>query len=67
MLLHVKIWYSQRVGSWSHTYFKENLMSAPCTCHVTNHTTLFSIGFNRLDLIEARQQTAGIIVSDRTA
>ena len=67
MLLHAKIWYSQRVGSSSHTLFEENLMPAPCTCLVPNTTTLFYIGLNRLGLIEARQQTAGIIVSDRTA
>ncbi|MGZ3628933.1 MAG: hypothetical protein ACXVDN_14875 [Ktedonobacteraceae bacterium] len=41
-------------------------MPAPCTCHVPNNTTNFYIGLNRLGLIEARHQTAGIIVSDRT-
>ena len=42
-------------------------MSAPCTCHLPNSTTLFYSGLNRLGLIEARHQTADIIVSDRTA
>jgi hypothetical protein len=32
-----------------------------------HYTTPFYIGLNRLGLIEARHQTAGIIVSDRTA
>ena len=41
-------------------------MSAPCTCHLPHHTTPFYIDLNRLGLIEARHQTAGIIVSDRT-
>lgn len=65
MLLHVKIWYSQRVGSWSHTYFKENLMPALCTCHVPNHTTLLCVGLNRLGLIEVSRQIADFVVSDR--
>ena len=41
-------------------------MPAPRTCQWPNSTTLFSIGFNRLSLIEVSCQTARFVVCDRT-
>jgi hypothetical protein len=41
-------------------------MPAPRACQWPNSTTLFSIGFNRLGLIEVGRQTADFVVSDRT-
>ena len=41
-------------------------MSATRICRWPKSTSLFSIGFNRLGLIEARCQTDDFVVSDRT-
>ena len=66
MPLYAIIWYSQRVRRSSHTLLKEKLMSATRICRWPKSTSLFSIGFNRLGLIEARCQTDDFVVSDRT-
>jgi len=58
MALDTKIWYSQRVGSSSHTLIKEKLMSEPRTCYLPHMTALFCTGVERLG--------PDIVVSDIT-
>jgi len=58
MALDTKIWYSQRVGSSSHTLVKEKLMSEPRTCYLPHITGLFCTGVERLG--------PDIVVSDMT-
>jgi hypothetical protein len=67
MALDTKIWYSQRVGSSSHTLIKEKLMSEPRTCYLPHMTALFCTGVERLGLVKALQRHGpDIVVSDMT-
>ena len=67
MVDNTEIWYSQRVGSSSHTLIKEKLMHEPRTYHLPNMTALFCIGVDRLGQAEALQRHgADIVISDIT-
>ncbi len=67
MVFNTYVWYSQRVGSSSHTLIKEKLMPEPRTCHLPNMTALFCIGVDHLGQTEALQRHgAEIVVSAMT-
>ncbi len=67
MALNTSIWYSERVGSSSHTLIKEERMPEPRTCHLPHSTALVCIDTDRLGQPEVLQRhSADIVVSDMT-
>ncbi len=67
MALNTSIWYSERVGSSSHTLIKEERMPEPRTCHLPHSTALVCIDIDRLGQPEALQHhSADIVISDMT-
>gem|GEM_PF-1481539 len=67
MALNTSIWYSERVGSSSHTPIKEERMPEPCTRHLPHSTALICIDIDHLGQPEALQHhRADIVSSDMT-
>ena len=67
MALNTPIWYSERVGSLSHTLIKEKLMFKSRTRHLPNCRALSCVGADGLGSVEALQRhDADIVFSDIT-